>query len=313
MKTQIQTWLGINCGAVLFLCLLVLHGSAIAQASDSLKYFPCDAGDEWLYYVEYSPTQGEFKTIKVDSVLSHPLGRLVYMSGDNERGTEFVVDTANGFIYGVFSGENPDSVDSLPNVYRLDAQVGNYWRVPVPYAGVSAMFDTTVFGVRRKIKEFSLFGTFQGDTTGGQDHNPDTWFSYFSEQYAYGIGMTYRYVEPGEGWFLVGAIIDGDTLGTLMAVNEKKNNVPRTIQLNQNYPNPFNPTTVIQYQLPKDTHVTLKIYDILGRVVATLVDGEETAGPHEVVFDGSRFASSVYFYRLSTPTYSKIQKMILMK
>ncbi len=81
----------------------------------------------------------------------------------------------------------------------------------------------------------------------------------------------------------------------------------------ENYPNPFNPTTVISYKLSAGSNVTLKVYDILGRVVATLVDGEETAGPHEVVFDGSRFASGVYFYRLTTPTYSKVTKMLMLK
>ncbi len=80
-----------------------------------------------------------------------------------------------------------------------------------------------------------------------------------------------------------------------------------------NYPNPFNPTTVIKYEIPKDTHVTLRVYDVLGRMVVTLVDGEETMGVHEVTFDGSRFASGVYFYRLTTPTHSNVMKMLLIK
>ena len=99
-------------------------------------------------------------------------------------------------------------------------------------------------------------------------------------------------------------------------VNQQKANSTDTTSLAfqlGNYPNPFNPTTVIQYQLPKDTRVNLEIYDILGREVATLVNGQQTAGYHEVEFDGSRFASGVYFYRLATPTYSKVRKMILMK
>lgn len=99
-------------------------------------------------------------------------------------------------------------------------------------------------------------------------------------------------------------------------VNQQKANSTDTTSLAfqlGNYPNPFNPTTVIQYQLPKDTRVNLEIYDILGREVATVVDGQQTAGYHEVEFDGSRFASGVYFYRLATPTYSKVRKMILMK
>jgi hypothetical protein len=73
---------------------------------------------------------------------------------------------------------------------------------------------------------------------------------------------------------------------------------PTTYKLSQNYPNPFNPTTTIEYQLPVDGHVTLKVYDLLGREVATLLNEEQQADYYGVEFDGGRFASGVYFYRL---------------
>jgi len=93
----------------------------------------------------------------------------------------------------------------------------------------------------------------------------------------------------------------------------KSSKTPKSIGLSQNYPNPFNPLTMITYQLPRDTHVTIEVYDVLGREVATLVDQDETAGIHEVSFDGSRFASGLYFYRMTTPTYSKVMQMLLVK
>lgn len=89
--------------------------------------------------------------------------------------------------------------------------------------------------------------------------------------------------------------------------------IPASFVLGQNYPNPFNPTTVIDYQLPKDAHVTIKVYDVLGRVVATLVDGEESAGYHEVSFNGWRFASGVYFYRFTAQGVDQVKKMLLVK
>ncbi len=88
---------------------------------------------------------------------------------------------------------------------------------------------------------------------------------------------------------------------------------PSQFILYPNYPNPFNPTTVIDYQLPRDSHVTLKVYDILGSEVAALVDGEVSAGYHEVTFDGSKFASGVYFYRISAGSYNQTKKMLLIK
>ncbi|HUI28937.1 MAG TPA: T9SS type A sorting domain-containing protein [Candidatus Acidoferrales bacterium] len=83
--------------------------------------------------------------------------------------------------------------------------------------------------------------------------------------------------------------------------------------LMSNYPNPFNPTTRIPYNLSKSGHVTLKIYDILGREVATLVNENQEIGIHFANFDGSRLASGVYFYRLTAPGISQVKKMLLTK
>ncbi len=87
----------------------------------------------------------------------------------------------------------------------------------------------------------------------------------------------------------------------------------RSFRLDANYPNPFNPTTVITYQLATDSRVSLKVYDILGREVATLVAGEQIAGTHTVQFNGARLASGVYFYRLVTGTHEATRKMVLLK
>jgi hypothetical protein len=94
---------------------------------------------------------------------------------------------------------------------------------------------------------------------------------------------------------------------------------PTVFALSQNYPNPFNPTTTIQYSIPVGTDanpfrlVTLKIYDALGREVATLVNEVKDAGTYSAQFDGARLSSGVYFARLSSPGKSQIRKLLLMK
>ena len=75
---------------------------------------------------------------------------------------------------------------------------------------------------------------------------------------------------------------------------QKENIIPKQFSLSQNYPNPFNPATTIKFALPKDVNVTLKIYDLLGREVKTLVNEIKKSGYYEVSFDGSSLASGIY-------------------
>lgn len=88
---------------------------------------------------------------------------------------------------------------------------------------------------------------------------------------------------------------------------------PLTYSLNQNYPNPFNPNTMIKYSLPQQSNVTLKLYDVLGAEIATLVDKELKRGSYEVEFDASNLSSGIYFYRLTAGNYVSVKKMILLK
>ncbi len=90
-------------------------------------------------------------------------------------------------------------------------------------------------------------------------------------------------------------------------------NLPKEYVMEQNYPNPFNPTTTINYQLPTISHVTLKVFDILGREVATLVDEVEDAGFKSVQWDASGVASGIYFYRLQAGAFVGARKLVFMK
>jgi hypothetical protein len=89
--------------------------------------------------------------------------------------------------------------------------------------------------------------------------------------------------------------------------------LPTEFRLYQNYPNPFNPTTTIRFDLPRASVVTLRIFDLLGREVLTLVDENRAAGSHNVTFDGSRLASGIYLYRLQAGPFTTTKKMVLLK
>jgi hypothetical protein len=94
---------------------------------------------------------------------------------------------------------------------------------------------------------------------------------------------------------------------------EGEDPIARKFELQQNYPNPFNPTTNIQYSLPESQKVTLKVYNMLGREVATLVNQKQSAGTHTVTFDAKDLSSGVYFYRIKTENKQKVRKVLLVK
>ena len=89
--------------------------------------------------------------------------------------------------------------------------------------------------------------------------------------------------------------------------------IPKEFKLYSNYPNPFNPSTNIKFDLPKDVQVSIKIYDIVGREVMSLVNEFKTAGRYSVTFSGSDFASGVYYYKIKAGEFEQVRKMILLK
>jgi hypothetical protein len=114
----------------------------------------------------------------------------------------------------------------------------------------------------------------------------------------------------GEG----GTILNTISAGSIDAVKDERLSLPPTqIVLSQNYPNPFNPTTAISYQLLANSFVTLGVFDLLGREVATLVNGRESAGTHEVMWNASQYPSGVYFYRLQSNGMVLTKKLLFLK
>ena len=89
--------------------------------------------------------------------------------------------------------------------------------------------------------------------------------------------------------------------------------IPSKYSLSQNYPNPFNPSTTINFTIPKKTNVLLKIYDVLGREIATLIDTKKDAGRYSVVFNAQNHSSGIYFAQLITGNYFNTIKMLLLK
>ena len=123
------------------------------------------------------------------------------------------------------------------------------------------------------------------------------------------------FVDLNCGWLVgpVGTIMHTSDAGVTFVGEETPQRIPSGPLLHQNYPNPFNPSTTIRYGLPSRSHVTLTVFNTLGQQVATLVQGEQEAGYHEVRFDASGLSSGVYFYRLQAGDFVQTRRLLLLR
>jgi predicted GH43/DUF377 family glycosyl hydrolase len=156
------------------------------------------------------------------------------------------------------------------------------------------------------VLEAGPFGTWDGFGVG----DPDVIYD----------GTTYHMYYDGGGFdgvfrFRIGFATDSSMVGI---GDEVSNNLPKKFDLHQNYPNPFNPATTIRYTLPKSEFITLKVYDILGREVITLVNEKQTTGEKSLVWDGrdrsgKELSSGIYIYQIQAGDYIKSRKMVLIR
>jgi hypothetical protein len=127
---------------------------------------------------------------------------------------------------------------------------------------------------------------------------------------SYSVENEIKFTSPARSVQMI--MIEGGN--NYVSVNdEAKSEFPNSFNLYQNYPNPFNPSTLIRYQLPAGVFVTLKVFDVLGNEVETLVSEYQNAGNHSVKFNASNLPSGVYFYRLESGNYLNTKKLLLLK
>lgn len=145
---------------------------------------------------------------------------------------------------------------------------------------------------------------------------PEGW--QFASVVQNGQKMDVHLVNENETLFIVFDVVPdgGDVIikrASSTGVVENKNKVVITPLLSKNYPNPFNPSTTIEYVLPRASFVTLKVYDLLGREFQTLVQEQQMAGVHSILFQAGHVPSNIYFYKLETNGGCEVRKMVLMR
>jgi len=123
-------------------------------------------------------------------------------------------------------------------------------------------------------------------------------------------GQTYNYMVVA---FTKFAKSEYSNVATFIVTGVEKDAIPTEYSLNQNYPNPFNPSTVIKYQLPENSFVTIKVYDVLGKEIARLVNETKQAGYHKIVFNSGNLVAGAYFYKIDAGKFTDTKKFILLK
>ncbi len=181
------------------------------------------------------------------------------------------------------------------------------------FTGDSLTILASTDGGSTYISVVNLGGATLSTTTSGNDPFTPTATQWAKRVYPLPAG-TNKINFHGYSNFGDNCYIDSTCIGQFpIGIHNIQIGIPKVYSLSQNYPNPFNPTTSIIFGLPKASLVKLVVYDILGRVVSTLVNERRAAGMYNIAFDASNYASGVYFYKLDAGDFTSIKKMILLK
>lgn len=277
-----------------------------ASGEDGGLFVSTDGGYSW--------TPDGFKGIDVYKIQSGLSGILVCTTG----GVFFSSDAGvswNGANLGFPSPATVTSLASEGNTFYAGTSVGVFeyepgWGMWTQLPAPVQVDSTSGFGLQLLADPPSLFA---GTNTGVYMYFDSHWINVGDGLTGYGrdisslsAGDNILYAATGDGVWI-------RPLQQIMMQADSAVTVPSNFILYQNYPNPFNPTTTISYRLLHAGDVTMKVYDVLGRLITTLTRGLQQAGTHTVVFNGSDFASGVYFYRLTAPGTDLTRKMMLIK
>ncbi len=214
--------------------------------------------------------------------------------------------TAHGVSPTAFATSNPDSGYSLDN---LIPSMPDSLKVTIKNGVIALQWSKPVD------KDFQYFAIYRDTSSNITLSN--------SKPFAFRTSSTFldSSAEKGKVYYYRIAAVDFSgnisklsiTVNAVLTNLDEDNVLPISFSLSQNYPNPFNPSTVIQYDLPKESFVTLKVYDILGREVKTLVNEDKPAGRYKVNFDAAGLSSGIYFYRIIAGGFIETKKFVLMR
>ena len=280
---------------IFFLILLIIPFSIYLLPLNQTSFYPLAIGNEWEFNSDFDPHSDIIgDTMEVNGIVYYGFGR----TSDEP---EYWLRTDKDIIYTLNTSDNKEYI-----LFNFKMEVGDSVLLPEEYR---CSFGTKIYLIGKNDTIITPAGTFYHcyhfkhipNCSDAGIH--DTWFSE-------GIGKvkyTAEYITGMQEFLLT----DYSIPVSIKSQSERLNST--SFQLPQNYPNPFNPKTVIRYTFPLTSHLELSIYNTLGQMVATLVNGKQSPGKHEVEWNASGFASGIYLYQLKIGDQILRRKMILIR
>jgi hypothetical protein len=301
--------LGRNCTNGVYMkiiCTICFLISMVYHNGYSQGYFPLQIGNQWDFgYINYPPTpttgyRYSF-SIKVvgDTIMSNSKTYAIVLDPYHNSGNHISYKRQEGSI--LYDYAPSGDVVEHDFTYKNGDTTARYTN------GNDTILTIVTVGVAKQFGRNLKFWAFYTDAI----NNPgfDLWSK---RSITDSLGYTF-FAGMDEDYYCMGIKIDGQIYGTITNVLGEPISSPTQFQLFQNYPNPFNPTTEIDFVIPKATFATLKIYDILGREVSTLLSKELAAGHHSQEWNATNYSSGVYFYTLRSGKYVESKKLLLQK
>ncbi|MEJ5262698.1 MAG: T9SS type A sorting domain-containing protein [Ignavibacterium sp.] len=285
------------------------------------NFYPLQIGNKWIYnevtYIDDFPPQIHYDTVikKVidDSTAANGKKYFVIKEESNSNPTTYYlerIDSTTGKVYRLNDGFG--SPDDEVLIDDLTANLGDtiqsfrigYWQQD-GYTVLKEITNFNKWGLLKKRKIFESYSLQMPRYSLTEGIGLD------SSYYSFDFGYTSDYLR--------GCVIDGVAYGDTVLSVDENSPVVGEYKLFQNYPNPFNPSTKIRFAIPasslkgEETFVSLKVYDLLGNEVATLVNEAMPAGEYEIEFSSKPLSSGVYFYQLKSGNYVETKKMVFLK
>jgi len=274
------------------------------------SYIPLQTGNAYAYDTEY---------------WSHNPGSHSFFTTVHRITKDSIINGKKYYYFTLFSGwVRYDSTLKNLVIYSPSTSCGNYTGERVLDSLNANVNDSIKFcsgGLSKKCTSKQPVTYYFNTSLNSIGFNSGNSSSYGNIQYCEGIGVTYfasGYQNSYTSTSIIkGCIVNGVPYGNIspLMITQLSSDVPDNYSLTQNYPNPFNPSTRINYELKISNYVTLKVFDLLGKEVASLVNEKQTAGSYAVDFNSAEYniPSGIYFYTLNAGEFKETRKMLLIK